>query len=258
MKTYIQGILAIVLIIGVIFAVSKSKTPTESAKESVEQNTATSTLETASSSPKTVSPTNALGRANIKGTAGLSVPDKAWVVFQNYTEYARLHDIAGVKSLASKFAGICSKVETDPSMRDKCFGVLDDLYNTGITLKKNDFSNSSFDGRQVILSTNPIQTDTGDKIETSKKLIYFTIDTSGEMRLLGLEMGRSFSVEKKDLSVEEINSQIEQKIMDTDKDGVEDRVESCEIRKLSVCTPTDPLKKDSDGDGYWDGIEPLL
>jgi hypothetical protein len=44
---------------------------------------------------------------------------------------------------------------------------------------------------------------------------------------------------------------------DSDKDGATDRVERCEGANEfnEDCVVTDPNKKDSDGDGWWDGVE---
>jgi len=44
------------------------------------------------------------------------------------------------------------------------------------------------------------------------------------------------------------------RIRDTDKDGLTDFNERCESG-FSNCIKTDPLDRDSDDDGWWDGIE---
>jgi hypothetical protein len=244
MKNYTRNIFLLVIVVGALFLIFKSKINNEQTPSTDTSNT---TQKIATSGAK----------ANIKSVVGFSIPDKAWTTWENYLEYARVHDIAGVKSIAYIFNGTCSKVEADPGMQEKCYKILDDLYSLGITLKRSDFPNVSFDNKQVIFFTNVSQKEEANTMGTAKNLIYF-INKGDEIKLLYLEMWRSFAIEKKNLTSEQIASKIEEKTKDTDGDGLEDQLESCPNRAPEICTKTDPLKKDSDGDGYWDSIEPLL
>lgn len=197
--------------------------------------------------------------SNIPATQTGNIPNRAWATFEKYIEYARTHNIEGVRSLSHKFNGTCSKAKESEEMEKKCFAILDSVYETGISMNKSDYSNVAFDSKQIILSTNPKKTDSADKVEITKNLIYFTISTNNEIKLLALELGRSFTVKKAGLTNAELNLAVEERIKDSDNDGIENAVESCLIKTTtSACKPTDPFQKDSNNNGYWDGIEPLL
>jgi hypothetical protein len=47
-----------------------------------------------------------------------------------------------------------------------------------------------------------------------------------------------------------------QQALDSDQDGATDEEETCANEYDPFCGPvTDPFSRDTDGDGYWDGIE---
>jgi hypothetical protein len=60
---------------------------------------------------------------------------------------------------------------------------------------------------------------------------------------------------------DEARKRLEADILDTDRDGVTDRMERCDLpptMQWMQCTQTDPNKRDSKGDGWWDGMRQFV
>jgi hypothetical protein len=55
----------------------------------------------------------------------------------------------------------------------------------------------------------------------------------------------------------EVTSRLQALVKDTDKDSTPDQTELCvgELAQREECVKTDPAKRDTDNDGWWDGIE---
>lgn len=121
-------------------------------------------------------------------------------------------------------------------------------------LKKSDFKHTEENEKQVILSTDLKPDEDGGY---SKIFLYFVKDEKGKVLLL-MVSGRGFPGEGEELEAE---------TKDSDKDGLTDKEESEIILSKEMCDRagfdkwdmecviTDPNLKDTDGDGWWDGIE---
>ncbi len=58
----------------------------------------------------------------------------------------------------------------------------------------------------------------------------------------------------------QIEAELQAMILDSDKDGLTDMKENCggSMMGNKTCVKTNPNKDDSDGDGWWDGIDPMV
>lgn len=189
----------------------------------------------------------------------LPMPEKAWQTFETYMTAAKNHDLQTIKRLAYKLSPICTGALTDKTKEAECFSRLDQAYSAGSTLKKESFKNSFFDSKQVILFTDIKFTETPDTKIAAKSFIYFVTDSENNLKLLSLELGREFTVKKSEQAPGTVDSVLSERTKDSDSDGIEDVVESCGIKISDAeCVDTNPNKKDSDGDGYFDSIDKLL
>ena len=98
--------------------------------------------------------------------------DEAWQVFENYLEFARAHNLDGVKSLSYQISATCQ----DLAREAECLTLMDSVYAFGNALKKEDFSHVNYDNRQVILFTDA----------PNVAILYFTRDEKGVLKILGL------------------------------------------------------------------------
>lgn len=97
---------------------------------------------------------------------------EAWIVFENYLEFARVHNLNGVKSLSYQMSATCQ----DPAREAECFALMDSVYAFGSALKKEDFIHVVYDDRQIIAFTDA----------PAVSILYFVRDGKGVLKILGL------------------------------------------------------------------------
>jgi len=112
----------------------------------------------------------------IDTTIPLAVSDplkaEAWTIFQNYLNFAKNHDLAGIRSLSHQISATCN----DPLKEKECFTLMDSVYSFASAYKLNDFKHIQADGRQIIMSTD------GPTVV----ILYFTKDESVSLKVLGM------------------------------------------------------------------------
>ncbi len=181
-----------------------------------------------------------------------------WTTFAQYLDRAANHDISGVASLSFGLSETCK----DPKQQKECFAKMDLVREIGSQLKQEDFVHKAEDGKQAILATNIRRPNTENELVAARSTILFTKDAQGYPKILALNPNEMWTLQKNKASTTaELEARMQSFILDSDQDGVTDNLENCIFPEniLQVtCKKTDPLKRDSNGDGWWDGIEPLL
>lgn len=248
---------ALVIIIAAIFIFNKQKNvspaPIVSNNTETENNTATST-ETSG----TTEPTNATETPQSFKNVPFPTSNQkeiAWSLFQKYLEYNKENNLDGVKSAVYKISDVCADVA--PS--DTCKARMNSAYSYGSALKKEEITNVWSDGKQIILATDFKVTSGDNTINRARALIFFVKDDSGNMKMLSFSPARGSTVTKGGASEEELNDRLITYTEDNDKDGMADYIEECVGKSAeSTCVKTDPQTRDTDGDGWWDGVEALF
>ena len=183
--------------------------------------------------------------------------DVAWNLFQKYLSYNKSLDLDAVKSVVHKVSAICNaKIPTK-----ECKDRMTSAYSYGVKMKKQDFINVWSDQKQIILATN-FWTEEGkdtDDIGRFRSIIFFVRDEGGVLKLLSFSPSKGGVTNKGEASNEEILSRIARYTEDNDEDGKADYEEECLHRyNDSECKKTNPKLRDTDGDGFWDGVEDLF
>ena len=132
---------------------------------------------------------------------------EAWQVFENYLEFARTHNLDGIKSLSHQISATC----LDETRTEECFALMDNLYNIASTLRQSDFRYIEEDSRQIIMSTD------GPVVA----ILFFTKDLTGTPKVLGLR----FCIESGEVGTEPC-VEIDPAKRDLDENGWWDKVES--------------------------------
>jgi len=217
----------------------------------IQDNLATSTVEKTSSSTQTEANSKAL-------TPTISQPnsakDIAWVVFQKYLGYNKSHNLDGVKSIVYKVSPVCA----DKVATAECKNRMDLAYQYGSSLKKEDFINVWSDQKQTILATDfKIQED-DNVIGRNRAIIFFINDTTG-LKLLSFSPFKGAVLPKASTTREELLSKLTTYTEDKDQDGIADYDEQClSVSQTQTCVKTDPKLRDTNGNGWWDGVEALM
>lgn len=182
-----------------------------------------------------------------------STPEEAWIVFQKYLTFAKNHDLEGLKSVSYQLSPTC----TDPLKQKECYQLMDSAYSFGIELKKADFINIWQDSKQIILFTNVIKQEVEVSRGYTKGVIYFTKDSAGNLKVLSFNPVYGAFTKIAGKTDVEIEATLTEMLKDTDQDGLDDQVEICKDQG-PACVKTDPTKRDTNGNGWWDGIEALF
>lgn len=74
---------------------------------------------------------------------------EAWAVFQNYLQFAKTHDLSGIRSLSHQISATCN----DPAKEKECFALMDSVYSFASSYKLNDFNHIQADEHQIIMYT---------------------------------------------------------------------------------------------------------
>ncbi len=170
-----------------------------------------------------------------------AVPASAdpWAVFQKTLGYAQSHSIEKFNTSTYKQFNEC----LNPEKKKECDAILDSFAAALAGLKKSDFTNRWEDAKQVILATK-VAKDPADGIFT-QSFIFFIRD-GGALTLLNAYSGKWWKEERE--------------AQDSDKDGLTDEEELCHTAKVfnTECEKSDPNKRDTDGDGWWDSVQILM
>lgn len=180
--------------------------------------------------------------------------DVAWALFQKYLGYNKIQDLDGVRSTVYKVASVCD----DPKTTIDCKARMSLAYQYGSALKKEDFVNVWSDEKQIILSTDFKTEENVDTLRRTRSIIFFVIDDTGDIRMLSFSPFKGAITSKGAASKEEFDYRILRYTEDKDKDGAMDYHEEClDAKEGEACTKTNPKVRDTDGDGWWDGVEAL-
>ncbi|MFZ2048812.1 MAG: hypothetical protein WAV25_00710 [Minisyncoccia bacterium] len=241
-RTFIVVIILVILVLGWKLAVYNRKN-TASVQVPI-------TIEnTASSSPTTTTPDNTKPTGK-----NAEIINEAWDVFQTYLTAAEKHDLETVTRLSYQLSDTCK----DPKQTKGCDSLMDNASWFGGQMKKSDYTNVWYDNKQIILFTkeNVVSTTTVKGIY--RGFIYFTRDTNGTPKFLSLNPEVVAYVKTENKTPTEVDVEIQTMIKDSDEDGLADAIETCRENALSTCIKTDPNKRDSNNNGWWDGIEVLF
>jgi hypothetical protein len=183
--------------------------------------------------------------------------DMAWAVFQKYLSYNKDHNLDGVKSIVYKVNSICA----DKVATDECKNRMDLAYSYGSALKKEDFVNVWSDSKQTILATDfKIQED-DNTIGRNRSIIFFIKDSSNKLVMLSFSPFQGAVLPKASNTREDLINKLTVLTEDKDQDGIADYNEQClsSITPASTtCVKTDPQLRDTNGNGWWDGVEALI
>src|SRR3989344_9440770 len=178
----------------------------------------------------------------------------AWETFQKYLKYNKEQNLEGVKSIVYKVAPICEDVKNTI----ECKARMSLAYQYGSVLKKENFVNIWSDEKQIILATD-FKIEEDDSILGRHRAIIFFVKDNESLKLLSFSPFKGATISKGVASREEIDDRLIIYTEDKDEDGIVDYDEEClSPKEGEVCVKTSPKIRDTDGDGFWDGINVLI
>lgn len=184
-----------------------------------------------------------------------SPKDIAWSLFQKYLSYNQDGNLQGVKNAVYKISPVCA----DEKPSGECLNRMSAAFSYGKEFKKDDFSQVWSDEKQIILSTDFNITETESDMSRTRAMIFFVKDGNGDWKMLSFSPFKGATVKKGAASSEELNDRLGVYTEDNDNDGAADYAEQCiSATEKQICEKTDPNIRDTDGNGWWDGVDALL
>lgn len=187
-----------------------------------------------------------------------TLTNQAWSVLEKYLESAKAHNLANLRTYSHQISDTCN----DPAKEKECFVLMDNVYFIASQFKKEDFKNIWYDAKQIILSTDykEVRDEMGEPVfGLTRSILYFTRSLDGTPKLLSLKEFDGAFVQKRNFTDEQVWDRIRELIKDSDEDGLANDSELClgliATDEKEKCTTSDPKVRDTDGDGWWDGIE---
>lgn len=183
--------------------------------------------------------------------------DVAWAVFQKYLGYNKDQNLEGVRSMVYKVASVCN----DPKTTIDCKARMGLAYQYGSVLKKEDFVNIWSDEKQIILSTDFWLESSKDLDQYGRfrSIIFFVKGADNNWKLLSFSPTKGGATNKGAASQEEVDARVIRYTEDNDKDGIADYEEECLNKPDDLnCVKTNTKIRDTNGDGWWDGVEALI
>lgn len=184
--------------------------------------------------------------------------DILWEVFNSYVEAASAKDVGKIEDLSYQLSAACKTLPQGAP----CEAALANVAAVGSKFKKEEMSILLSDDKQAILSS-PYRTEETDIARgVLRKVIYFA-KVNGEPKVLYFtqpdEITYTFLDKKATTTTAEIDQRLLERTKDSDQDGLPDEVETCTyLGDTKDCVKTDPSNRDTDGDGWWDGVEIYL
>lgn len=181
---------------------------------------------------------------------------QAWAVMQNYLVAAKAHDLKALTAVSYQVSDVCK----DPKQQIECFKRMDSAYAMGTQFKQADLKNIISDKKQIILTSDYQLQEEAAGASYSRYIAYFTRDANGTPQVLYFYRAITNNLKTATSTPATVLSKLKKMIYDTDGDTIDDEVENCTYDNVDTanCVKTNPLKRDTDNDGWWDSTEALF
>ncbi len=191
---------------------------------------------------------------NLENSSNSSlVSSDLWTIYDRMTLALENKDVKSFNAV--------SYTQVTPDQASEFSQIAPFLHDQNLKTVKSNYINKWQDEKQAIYSTNP-QKDDGTEAYRYKQGIVMFINKDGSWKVLssGTEIGWNVLKKGTNNTAAQIEKELQAMLLDSDKDGLTNQDEICGGAKQydTKCIKTDPNKRDTDGNGLWDGIEAAL
>jgi len=209
------------------------------------------TVATTSTTTTVVKPKTApVINTDLKISPTTTTNDDLWSVFDKVKEALKNKDATAYN--------VVSYTQVTPAQIAQFAQMATFLYDETVKINKADFVNKWQDDKQAIYSTNPVKIDDATSYGYNQKQITF-VKISGSWKVLMISPEKNWGVSKSgtNKTASQVEVDLQAMMIDSDKDGLTNEEEICAgaDQYNSQCVKTDPNKRDTNGNGWWDEIE---
>lgn len=187
---------------------------------------------------------------NTSNSSTSSVTVDLWSIFDQSTLALKNADVAAYNKV------VYDQIPPEESSHFASFAPF--LYEEASKTNKAAYIHKWQDDKQAIYTTNPVKRDDEKTYGYSRSSIMF-INSAGSWKILVDAPDRGWNVSKSgtNKTAAQVEADLQAMMLDTDKDGLTDQEETCTGGQAynPKCVKSDPAKRDTNGNGYWDGIE---
>jgi hypothetical protein len=185
---------------------------------------------------------------------------EAFNTLSGYQAALKNHDVSGLKTYSYKVSDTCQNTASTT----ECFARMDTAAGmvAQFFANKAAFTNVWFDNKQTILSTDYKLEDatTSPTASENRSIMFFARDNSGHLKVIYFSQPYDSIVWTKIGGATDENQVVlalKNMIIDSDSDGLTDQTENCTFLGVdpATCVKTDPNKRDTNKDGWWDSTE---
>ena len=136
---------------------------------------------------------------------------------------------------------------------------MDNAYSFGSPFTKKDVPHIAYDDKQIILYGDYQKNLNGDAPAIARGIIYFVREGANIKFLSFNPFQGAFIIRNGTEATSTISAKLDSMTADSDGDTLADDIGTCsDQNELITCTPTDPHKKDTDSNGWWDSTEAVF
>ena len=182
------------------------------------------------------------------------IKEEAWETFQKYLASAKDQDLETLKTISYQLGETCR----DESKIKECKDLMGNAYFFGSGMEKSSLTELVYDDKQIILFGKYMENISDSMISFQRPIIYF-VREGESVKLLSFNPFQGSFLMRGDIATSTITEKLAKVTKDTDGDTIPDVIEECdEDVPVENCVKTDPSKRDTDGDGFWDSTQALF
>ncbi|KKR91768.1 MAG: hypothetical protein UU95_C0003G0024 [Parcubacteria group bacterium GW2011_GWC2_42_12] len=181
---------------------------------------------------------------------GQSTGDNLWLIYDKMTLALKDKNVVDFNAV--------SYVQVTSAEESQFTSLAPFLYEQSANINKDSYVNKWQDDKQAIYSTNSMKRDDASFYGYKQGSVMF-IKNDGSWKILldSPERGWNHTKTNTNLTAVQIEKELQDMMLDSDKDGLTNMEEVCggAHQYDSKCIKTDPNKRDTNGNWWWDGIE---
>jgi hypothetical protein len=186
--------------------------------------------------------------------ADIAAVEEGWATLQEYLSAAESKDLEALKKVAYQLSPTCK----DTQKRTECETLMLSAASFGREINRENIGLLGRDDKQTILVSPYYKNEEGESPSMIRTIIFLARDEE-RLKLLAFNPFQGTFMLRLDQATSTISTRLDDMTRDSDKDGLADMDEKCEdANGPSDCRETNPNKRDTDGDGWWDSLGRLF
>jgi hypothetical protein len=186
--------------------------------------------------------------------ADVAAVEEAWTTFEEYLSAAESKDLEALKKVSYQLSPTCK----DAQKRAECETLMLSVASFGREINRENIGLLGRDKKQTILVSPYYKNEESESPSMIRTIIFLARDEE-RLKLLSFNPFQGSFMLRLDQATSTVSAKLDDMTRDSDNDGLADMDERCEdANGPSDCVKSNPNKRDTDGDGWWDSLDRLF